>query len=516
MPLTIYKSSAGSGKTFTLVKEYLKLVLKRPKDFQHTLAITFTNKATEEMKSRVLSSLQEIANGEHTVMFKVLISELDGELNEGIIKYRANEAYELIIHNYSRFEICTIDSFFSRVVRSFSKELDIPLSYELEMNTALALEEAVNQLFRSLSENKALRIWLEQYTFSEIENDKSWDVEKNITDLGRNLFKEEFQEGFSQVDITLKRLAELVAELKQVIERYKKSMKAAATLAISAIEGAGLTPEDFSGKSRGPANTFYKIRDKEDFDLTNTFVLTAKGEKSWYAQKAEKADLIEQTLQGTLGDAIDQLMLCVKKHERDYRTASALFRNIYSFGLLETLNSNLKTYRDEQNIMLISDNNALIREIIREDDAPFIFEKIGSFFKHILIDEFQDTSNFQWNNLLPLILNSLSLGNQVLIVGDVKQSIYRFRGGNMRLLLNQIDRDLAIYKEVTSYENLEENYRSLKGIVEFNNAFFDLLPKALEKIEHVNDTEFINKAYQGHSQVPKKKGRWICTSTTLS
>jgi hypothetical protein len=160
VPLTIYKSSAGSGKTFTLVKEYLKLVLRRPKDFQHILAITFTNKATEEMKSRVLVTLQQIAKGDPSDIFEVLKSEFEGELNEVLLKHRANEAYELIIHNYSRFEISTIDSFFSRVVRSFSRELDIPMSYELEMNTGLALEEAVNELFRSLSSNKDLRIWL--------------------------------------------------------------------------------------------------------------------------------------------------------------------------------------------------------------------------------------------------------------------------------------------------------------------------------------------------------------------
>jgi ATP-dependent exoDNAse (exonuclease V) beta subunit len=345
---------------------------------------------------------------------------------------------------------------------------------------------------------------LEQFTFSQIENDKSWNIEGNILELGRNLFKEQFQDGFSQVDITLERLSELVDELRQVIDLYKKSMNSAATKAINAIEDLGLSPEDFSGKSRGPANTFYKIRDKEEFELTNTFLLTAKGEKSWYAKKAEKADLIEEAIQGKLGIAIDQLTECVDKHEKGYRTALALFRNIYAFGLLEALNSNLKAYRDEQNIMLISDNNALIREIVKEDDASFLYEKIGSFFKHILIDEFQDTSNFQWNNLLPLILNSLSNDNEVLIVGDVKQSIYRFRGGNMRLLLEQIDKDLSGFKEVISTKNLTDNFRSLKEVVEFNNGFFELLSKSLDRIEHVTDTSFINRAYDGHQQEVKK------------
>ncbi len=456
------------------------------------------------MKSRVLKSLLEIAKGEPTAMAQVLIAEFEGKFSPAIIQLKAEEAYELIIHNYSRFEISTIDSFFSRVVRSFSRELDIPMSYELEMNTALALDEAVAQLFRSLGQQKELRLWLEQYTFDQIENDKSWNVEGNIHELGRNLFKEQFQEGFIHVDVTLPRLTELVAEMKKVIDQYKRTMVNAARQAIKAMEDAGLSPDDFTGKSRGPANTFFKIVEKEDFELNKTFVATANGEKSWYAKKSDKADLIEQMLAGSFGEAIETLLKCVNKHERNYRTTLALFRNIYAFGLLEALNSNLKDYRDEQNIMLISDNNALIREIVRQDDAPFIFEKIGSFFKHILIDEFQDTSNFQWNNLLPLVLNSLATGNEVLIVGDVKQSIYRFRGGNMRLLLEQIEKDLINFREVIKYRNLEENYRSLEGIVQFNNAFFDQLHRSLDRIEHVSDMAFIERAYEGHRQIPRQ------------
>ncbi len=456
------------------------------------------------MKSRVLLQLSDMANGEAGPMQAMLLEELAEELDAKGLQARAKEAYELIIHNYSRFEISTIDSFFSRVVRSFARELDIPMSYELEMNTALALDEAVNQLFRSLSEKKELKLWLEQYTFDQIEEDKSWNVESNIQNLGNNLFKEQFQEGFSHVDISMERLTELVAEMKKVLEQYKRTMKTAARKAIQAIEKSGLSAEDFSGKSRGPVNTFYKIRDKEDLELTKTFLATARGEKSWYAKTSENADLIAQLLAGALGEADEALLNCEEKHEKNYRTTQALFKNIYAFGLLEALNANLKEYRDEQNIMLISDNNVLIREIVGEDDAPFIFEKIGSFFKHILIDEFQDTSNFQWNNLKPLVINSLASGHEVLIVGDVKQSIYRFRGGNMRLLLEQVDQDLFNFRKAITTLNLEANYRSLQGIVNFNNAFFEALPAELGRIEHVDDLYLIEQAYEGHIQEPKQ------------
>jgi ATP-dependent helicase/nuclease subunit A len=505
MPLTIYRSSAGSGKTFTLVKEYIKLVLKRPKDFQHIIAITFTNKATEEMKSRVLDSVKEIASGESSDIFEAIKSDLSKTHTEAQLRRNANEVYELIIHNYSRFEISTIDSFFSRVVRSFSRELDLPMSYELEMNTALALDASVDQLFKSLADKPDLRVWLEQFAFEQIENDKSWAVEKSIKELGNDLFKEQFQAGFERSGVSFEQLEAIIEELKKVIQQYQSTMTTAAALAIKEIEVAGLVIDDFANKSRGPANTFFKIRDKGDFELTNTFLSVASGEKDWYTKKAPKAELIDQLASGAFGEAVQQIVNCQQQFERPYKTAIQLFKNIYSYGLLDSLHKNLKDYRDDQNIMLISDNNALIREIVKQDDAPFIFEKIGSWYKHIMIDEFQDTSNFQWNNLLPLIINSLSQDNQVLIVGDVKQSIYRFRGGNMRLLLEQIEKDLFKFREVIYYQNLEDNYRSYRNIIEFNNQFFAALKSQITRIENLNDSSLIEKAYQAHEQNVKKE-----------
>ena len=501
MPLTTYKSSAGSGKTFTLVKEYLKLVLKRPKDFQHILAITFTNKATEEMKSRVLHQLRDMAEGNKSAMQTALLAELGGLLNEDALRQRAGEVYELIIHRYSRFEISTIDSFFSRVVRSFAREMDIPMSYELEMNTDLALDAAIEQLFRSISEDRELRHWLEQYAFDQIEEGRSWNVETNIRELGSNLFKEQFQAGFARVNVSMERLAELVGAMKKVIRLYEEGMKALGRKAVSLIEKHQLTLQDFYYGKSGPANTFYKIA-KGDFGLSGRFLQAAAGELAWAAKKSPNQGLVERELLPIAVEILDY----VEKHERNYRTAKALFRNIYSFGLLKTLNSNLKAYRDEQNVMLISDNNVLIREIVGENDAPFIFEKLGSFFRHILIDEFQDTSNFQWNNLKPLILNSLASGHEVLIVGDVKQSIYRFRGGNMRLLLEQVEQDLVAFKEQIITKNLEDNYRSQPGVVRFNNAFFEELINQVGHIKHVNDLELIKRTYEGHQQVPKREG----------
>ena len=505
MPLTIYKSSAGSGKTFTLVKEYLKLVLKRPEDFQHILAITFTNKATEEMKSRVLHQLRDMAEGKESKMKTALLAELGSSLDEDALRQRAGEVYELIIHRYSRFEISTIDSFFSRVVRSFARELDIPMSYELEMNTDLALDEAIEQLFRSISADHKLRHWLEEYAFDQIEEDRSWNVETNIRELGKNLFKEQFQAGFDQVKVGMEYLAELVAEMKKEIRHYEEDMKARGRKAVILIEKHHLTLQDFHYGKAGPANTFYKIA-KGDFGLSNRFLQAAEGELAWAGKKSPNLAAVEQLVERELLPIAAEILDYVKKDERNYRTAKALFRNIYSFGLLEALNRNLKGYRDEQNIMLISDNNALIREIVKEDDAPFIFEKLGSFFRHILIDEFQDTSNFQWNNLKPLILNSLASGHEVLIVGDVKQSIYRFRGGNMRLLLEQVEKDLVDFKEEITTKNLEDNYRSQPGVVRFNNAFFEELINQIGKIKHVNDPELIKRTYEGHQQVPKREG----------
>ena len=451
------------------------------------------------MKRRILTTLLEIADGHEGAMFQSLKATLEGQLDAKNIKFRAKEAYQLIIHNYGRFEISTIDSFFSKVLRSFARELDLPLSYELEMNTALALNESIDQLFRSLDQNKQVRDWLVAFANEQMESDKSWNVDQNIEKLGKNLFSEAFQEGFKAVELDLSRLKELIAKMRQTVRGFENQLKAYGNEALDLMSNSGLVVEDFKGGSRSVANTFKKLI-RGDFTLTSSFLKTVSGDDSWYTKTSQKAAEIDQLVAGRFGEVSSTIVQYIADYQEEYNTAKVLLKNMFSYGLLEELNRHLKAYRDEHNVMLISDNNLILRDILDQADAPFIFEKLGSYFKHIMIDEFQDTSNFQWANLKPLVINALAEGNNVLIVGDVKQSIYRFRGGNMRLLLSGLKQDLGAFYTVETDKNLKDNYRSLSQIVDFNNRLFDILPEKIGATESISDVTLFNLAYAQHRQ----------------
>lgn len=456
------------------------------------------------MKHRILTALLEIAEGSDDAMFQSLCQQLEGQLDAPNIRERAKEAYDLIIHNYGRFEISTIDSFFSKVLRSFARELDLPLSYELEMNTSLALSESIDNLFRSLDDNKQVRDWLVSFANEQMENDKSWNVDQNVEKLGKNLFSEAFQDGFKATDLSLEQLKELIAKMRKTVRAFEHQLKAYGNEALDLMSDHGVVVEDFKGGSRSVANTFRKLI-KGDHTLTNSFVKTVGGEDAWYSKTSQKADVIDQLVAGRFGEIAQAVVKYIDEYQEEYNTSKVLLKNMFSYGLLEELNKHLKAYRDEHNVMLISDNNLILRDILEQADAPFIFEKLGSFFKHIMIDEFQDTSNFQWNNLKPLVINALAEGNDVLIVGDVKQSIYRFRGGNMNLLLSGLKQELGAFYEDKTEQGLKENYRSMSQVVGFNNQLFDKLPELVGMNELINDVDLFHRAYAGHNQKVKGK-----------
>ena len=505
MSLTVYKSSAGSGKTFTLVKEYIKLLILNPNDYRHILAITFTNKATEEMKSRILQGLQSLASGQDKTLMNVLIQELPEGFNSEKVARNAHDAYLAIIHDYSRFEVSTIDSFFSKVLKSFAKELDLPLSYEVEMNTELALSETIENLYRELENHKEIRQWLNNYAQDRIDSDYGWNVEHQIQKLGKNLFNEAFQEGFKGNEIKLEELSQIIKDLKKQVKVFENSCKAFAERAFSILTENGITFDDFNYKKGGALAAFYGLEKKEfEPELKKRFIACMNGEANWGAKKSERFDLVNQIGEEQLQPLGVELLDFILEERPKYNTDQAILKNIYAYGLLEVLDQKLKEYRDEHNVMLISDTNSILKEIIQGGDAPFIFEKIGSYFKHIMIDEFQDTSNYQWSNIKPLIVNALSEGQEVLVVGDVKQSIYRFRGGNMRLLLSDIKNDLGAFYEAKTDQNLSANYRSAKEIVNFNNQLFDRLPSAFRENESLINADLLNLAFENHQQETKK------------
>ena len=394
------------------------------------------------------------------------------------------------------------------MLKSFAKELDLPLSYEVEMNTDLALSETIENLFRQLEDHKEIRLWLNNYVKDRLDSDKGWNVDWHIHKLGKNLFNEAFQEGFKGNKTSLDQLDHVIGELKKQKKLFEQTAKSYAKTAFNILSAHGLTFEDFNYKKSGPLAAFYALeRDQFDPDTKSRFVAALNGESNWGAKKSERFELANQVGNDELHPLGVSLLDYVLEQRPKYNTATAILKNIYSYGLLEAIDQKLKEYRDEHNVMLISDTNSILREIMQEGDAPFIFEKIGSFFKHIMIDEFQDTSNYQWLNIKPLIINALSEGQEVLIVGDVKQSIYRFRGGNMRLLLTQIKQELQFFYDQNSNRELSTNYRSAKEIVHFNNKLFDKLPKAFEANEVLQGTQLLSAAFEGHQQEIHHKSR---------
>jgi len=505
LALTVYKASAGSGKTFTLAKEFIKLLILNPQDFKHILAITFTKKATEEMKTRILENLLSLSKNEVNDMMPVLIDELGEGFDQDLISRRAEEAYVLIIHNYSRFEISTIDSFFSRVLKSFARELDLPLSYEVEMNQDLVLSESLESLYRSLDERPELVRWLSQFAKTRIEQDRTWNLDEDIKQLGRNLFSEKFQANFDQNKLPLDELEAIIDELQQEIKTFERKAAGLANQVFDLLTAEKLELSDFNYGGSGALAAFTGIL-KGDYEvkLKKRFMSTIEGSMQWGAKKSPSFEHACEVGQTKILPIATETLEFIDDKLNDYLTAKAIFKNIYSFGLLEALYQEVKNYRDEENILLISDTNKILKDVLDVADAPIMFEKLGSTYKHIMVDEFQDTSSFQWANLKPLIINALSQGHEVLIVGDVKQSIYRFRGGNMKLLLSQIKEDLNGFYLRGTDRPLESNYRSLSHVVDFNNTLFDVLPGALNELDLLEESDLFTKAFAGHRQAVKK------------
>ena len=472
---TIYRSSAGSGKTFTLVKEYLKIVLRNPQDYKHILAITFTNKATEEMKERILQQLTEMAAGRNTPMRQVIAEEVEHYEQKLNITDRSQKALTNILHDYSRFSVSTIDHFFSQLVRSLARELKLSLNYEIDVDDDTAMVEALQLLYESITKDHELRNWIKDFAFSRIEDDKGWQLDYSLIEFGKELFKEKFHQGFSklnQQEVNISSLRALEEDLQKIQRAYGGRLKTYARSALKIISEHGLETSDFKRRDKGAANTFNKIL-KNDFVLNPTFQKTARGEDDWYTVSSPKREEIKQVVSAGLGKIATDIYQHYLDHYQEYITAKQLQNHIYSYGLLDAISEQLKVYRQSNNLMLLSHNSFLLREIISDREAPFLFEKLGSYYKHVLMDEFQDTSTYQWENIKPLISNALDQRNHVLLVGDVKQSIYRWRGGDLNLLLQKAVQDLAIYQDQLQEKTLQVNRRSARQVVDFNNQFFN-------------------------------------------
>jgi ATP-dependent helicase/nuclease subunit A len=500
--LFIYQSSAGSGKTYKLAKEYLKLAFKYPGAFKSILAITFTNKATEEMKTRILKFLADLSNEKEDD----LKSQLINEGVKGDIKELAKITLCNILHNYSDFTISTIDSFFNKVLRSFSKELKLQIGYEIELDQNEVLKNVTGMLLKDLKSNEELRKYMEEFILLKINEDKGWDVEKDIMKLGEEIFKERYWEKkFAieesdtnrEISDSRKKIQVLMGDIQNIIHGFENELFKIGNEAENVMKQYELEIGDFANKEKGVGGfLIYKIRNRKDYELKTLVLKAYESTDGWYSKTSGKKKIILEALDGGLYSLLKKAVEYIQAESEKYYSAKELKNTLYTLGIFEDLILKLNEYRKSERKLLQSDVNNILRGLINSDNSPFIYEKTGSNFKNLLIDEFQDTSTFQWQNLLPLIINALSEKNTVLVAGDVKQSIYRWRSGNMKLLLSQIYDDLAGFKELVKTEFLKTNRRSCKEIVEFNNVFFlNAVEEVSKDIEDINYKNLLLKAY---------------------
>lgn len=505
--LQVFKSSAGSGKTFTLVQYYLQLVLKEPSSYRQILAVTFTNKATWEMKERILATLKSLANGEASTMRSVLEDYFQSQGAVVNITDQAKTVLTYILHDYSRFSVSTIDSFFNQVVRSFSRELGLSVNFEVEIDQQGVLKEVTDRLMLEIGKDEQLTKWLREFAFDKMEDDRDWNIQRDIEGLGRELFNEQFQQIRDQIyreqEDLRSYLGEFIKHIDQIAFQYKNKLKSYAKEVLELTESYGLEPTDFAKKQSSLIVNFQKLFNQNDLEQANKFLGKFKKieDPSQLASKhSEKRQLIIQCAEEGLFDLLSYIAEFIENEHAKYASVKAIKSHIYAFGILADLEKHLKNYRQENELLLIPDLNNLLKQITAKTDSPFIYEKVGHRFSHFLLDEFQDTSNFQWDNLRPLLINSLSDEKENLIVGDVKQSIYRWRSGNPNMLINRVYDDLASFQGLIKNQNLAVNYRSLGHVVSFNNAFFREVPEVIKENELLANSGFLEKAYQGVEQ----------------
>ena len=490
--LKVYHASAGTGKTFTLVLNYLTLLLRDPDKYRHILSVTFTNKATAEMKERIIRVLYGLShletdrpdNREEAAEAWLYLLNMPEELrNEDreVIRKKASRALRWILYDYSYFSVQTIDSFFQRVLRGFARELNLRFGYNIELDTGITLERVVDLLLKDVGDNPVLLDWLVRFMDDVSEETGKWDIRKLILEQGQLIFSEQFKMIPSAVlkHITGKEddyLKKYLDRLYTIIRNFEKKMKDYGERGLEIIYGNDFSVDEFSSGHNGAAGIFQKIIERK-YVFGIRFLTALDDPAKWLTKVRQQDTELMSLVREHLHPLAREMYAYFKAHYEDYYTARAIRSQIYILGILADLKNGLLQWMKKENRFLITEVGPLIRQIIGNNETPFIYEKIGQYFEHYMIDEFQDTSKIQYENLKPLLMNSLSAGYFSLIVGDIKQSIYRWRNGDWKIMGKQLYGDFQwgnLEKKV-----LRENNRSHASIVRFNNAFFRTAPDHL-------------------------------------
>lgn len=527
MELLVYKASAGSGKTFTLAVEYIKHLILNPRAYRQILAVTFTNKATAEMKERILQQLYGIwvSDPASEPYLNRIREDLQWKnLSEDDIRLAAGTALQYMLHDYSRFRVETIDSFFQSVMRNLARELELSPNLNIELNNTEVLSDAVDSLIEKLTPSSPVLAWLLDYINERIADDKRWNVSNEIKRFGWNIFDESYieqGEGLRQQLKAPNTIKLYRNELREMETEALEQMKGFYDQFIGELEAYALTPEDLKGGARGIGSYFRKLRDGRlsDKDTVNATLKNSLDDaKNWAtktsAQKNEIIRLAETSLLPLLQDA----ETFRPRNNKIVNSCRLSLQHLNKLQLLAHIDEEVRELNREHNRFLLSDTNALLHNLVRDGDSSFVFEKIGANIRNVMIDEFQDTSRMQWDNFKILLLEGLSQGADSLIVGDVKQSIYRWRNGDWGIL-NALGTKDASFPFPVHVETLKTNRRSETNVIRFNNNLFTAAVEYLNMLhlkELQEDCHPLQRAYADVAQEsPRTEAKGYIKATFL-
>lgn len=505
--LEIMKASAGSGKTYRLTRKYITLLLES-KDryaYRHILAVTFTNKATDEMKTRILKELHVLSvTPAHSAYRDCFIPSVFA--SEDQLAGKAKAVLTDILHDYSAFAVSTIDRFFQQTLKAFSREIGQFASYQVELDKDSLVAESVDRILDSLTEDDSnLLSWLTDNVLEQIEQGGRYSLDANLMEMAKRLKSSQRQEAVELAGMspdggyTKDRLLEIRNICRRIIEDFDHEVRERASAALAVIEGAGVNPAE---SNRGFMKTLYAYSEMEDGDHveapSSSFLSKALDHEQWFAKT--KAVRLKPLVYPFLEAPLEDFCRLFEKDFKVYNTAVILDGQLYGLGVAADLDRTFRELMKEKNVLCIDDSNTILRDIIDGSDAPFVYEKLGVRYEHFLLDEFQDTANVQWKNFSPLLQESDSKDGQNLIVGDVKQSIYRWRGSDWKLLDETVPEEFKRHKE----EVLDTNYRSLSNVVEFNNHFFCSAAELLDRMRGYEKDGPLSSIYM---DVRQKVGR---------
>ncbi len=501
------KASAGSGKTYRLARKYIELLLgsRDRYAYRHILAVTFTNKATDEMKNRILKELHVLATepSESGYYAYFVPSRFPSDAD---VRQKASAVLSDMLHDYSAFAVSTIDRFFQQTLKAFSREIGQFASYQVELDKDSLVAESVDRILDSLTEeDSGLLTWLTDNVLEQIEQGGRYSMDANLLEMAKRLKSPQRMEVLEKAGLDPEReypkeeLLRIREECRRIIMDFRREVKDKASAALAVLEQAEVNPAD---SNRGFMKTLYAYAELADNDgiaaPSASFVSKAADSDQWFAKS--KASKLLPLVHPFLEAPLEDFCSLFAREFKVYNTALILDGQLYGLGVAGELDRTFRELMKEKNVLCIDDSNTILRDIIDGSDAPFVYEKLGVRYEHFLLDEFQDTANVQWSNFSPLLHESNAKGGDNLIVGDVKQSIYRWRGSDWKLLNETVPGEFPDHKE----EILDSNYRSLAKIVDFNNLFFKSAAAVLDRMNgHENEGPLASI----YSDVRQKTGR---------